>query len=330
MVDDRSFQPRAGIDYPRDLAEFHRFFRNEESCQRYLHQFRWKEGFVCPRCRRSSNPWQARRDVLLCPHCRFEARLTAGTVFEGTRKPLRLWFLAMWELTSQKYGANALGMQRVLGLGSYATAWAWLHKLRRAMVRPGRDRLQGCVEVDETYVGGEETGAKGRQTIKKAIVAIAVELKDDNGVGRIRLRHVPDIGARSLQSFVTDVVEHGSIVRTDGLRSYAGLELLKFRYTVIKVTDSHDPARVQMPSAHRVASLLKRWVLGTFQGSVSKEHLQYYLDEFTFRFNRRASKARGMLFYRLLEQAALVGHTGTRQLFKKTGRGLRPLSGGAK
>jgi len=329
MADDARFVPKAGIDYPRDLAEFHQFFRNEESCRRYLRRVRWRNGFLCHACGSSSNPWHGRRDVLLCTHCHSETRLTAGTVFEGTRKPLSLWFLAIWELTTQKYGANALGLQRVLGLGSYTTAWAWLHKLRRAMVRPGRDRLHGTIEVDESYVGGEETGVKGRQTIKKAIVAIAVEL-NDVGIARIRLRHVPDITAKSLQSFVTDVVEHGSTVRTDGLPSYVGLDSLRFNHRVTVLSDSHDPAHIQMPSVHRIASLVKRWLLGTLQGAVSKEHLPYYLDEFTFRFNRRTSKARGMLFYRLVEQAVLVGHVSTRQLFKKTGRGVRRSSGGAK
>jgi transposase-like protein len=329
MADGSDFVPRAGIDYPRDLTEFHEFFHSEESCRRYLEKVRWRDGFRCPACGRGGNPWNARRDVLLCPHCRFETRLTAGTVFEGTRKPLRLWFLAMWELTSQKYGANALGLQRVLGLGCYVTAWAWLHKLRRAMVRPGRDRLHGCVEVDESYVGGEESGVKGRKTIKKAIVAIAVELPD-SGIGRIRLRHVPDLSSKSLQTFVTDVVDHGSTVRTDGLSSYAGLNSLRFKHDAHVLSDSRDPAHVQMPSVHRIASLLKRWLLGTLQGSVTKEHLPYYLDEFTFRFNRRTSKARGMLFYRLVEQAVLAGHVSTRQLFKNTGRGLRQPSGGVK
>jgi transposase-like protein len=268
-------------------------------------------------------------DVLVCPHCRCKTRLTAGTVFEGTRKPLKMWFLAMWDLTSQKYGANALGLQRDLGLRSYTTAWAWLHKLRRAMVRSGRDRLHGHVEVDESYIGGEESNVKGRQTTKKAIVAIAVELNDGR-MGRIRLRHVTDITAKSLQSFVTDVVEHGSTVRTDGLSSYDGLNSLKFKHDVTVLSDSHDPAHVQMPSVHRVAALLKRWLLGTLQGSVSTEHLAYYLDEFAFRFNRRTSNSRGMLFYRLLEQALLVGHVSTKQLFKKTGRGVRRSVGAAK
>ena len=234
-------------------------------------------------------------------------------MFEGTRKPLKVWFQAMWELTSQKYGANALGLQRVLGLGSYTTAWAWLHKLRRAMVRPGRERLSGVVEVDESYLGGKEEGVRGRQTVDKALVAIAVELKDD-GIGRIRLRLVHDLTAASLQSFVTDVVEHGSTVRTDGLPSYKGLGSLNFKHQIAVLSSTSDLAHVQMPSVHLVAALLKRWILGTFQGSVSKKHLPYYLDEFTFRFNRRSSKARGMLFYRLIEQACVVGHTTTRQL----------------
>jgi transposase-like protein len=217
----------------------------------------------------------------------------------------------------------------VLDLKSYTTAWAWLQKLRRAMVRPGRDRLSGSVQVDESYVGGEETGVRGRKTVQKAIVAIAVEVKED-AIGRIRLRHVPDLSATSLQSFVTDVVHHGSTVQTDGLSSYEGLASLGFGHKATVLSRSHDPAHVQMPHVHRVASLLKRWLMGTLQGSVSREHLPYYLDEFTFRFNRRTSRARGMLFYRLAEQSLRTGPIHLKQLFKKTGRGRRQKSGGAK
>lgn len=322
------FVPRPGVDYPRNLVEFNEFFATEGNCRRYLERLRWRDGFVCRTCGRSGEPWSARRDVLLCGHCHAETRVTAGTIFEGTRKPMRLWFLAMWELTSQKYGANALGLQRVLGLSSYKTAWAWLHKLRRAMVRPGRDRLRRCVEVDESYVGGEEAGVRGRQTIKKAIVAIAVEL-EDNGFGRIRLRHVPDVSARSLLGFVSEVVEPGAIVQTDGWPSYAGLGSCGFVHQVTVLSASPDPAHVLMPAVHRVASHLKRWLLGTLQGGISREHLPHYLDEFTFRFNRRTSRARGMLFYRLAEQAVQIDHVSTKDLFKKTGRGRR-ISGGAK
>jgi transposase-like protein len=223
----------------------------------------------------------------------------------------------MWELTSQKYGANALGLQRALGLGSYVTAWAWLHKLRRAMVRPGRDRLFGPVEVDESYVGGEEVGVHGRQTIKKAIVVIAVEMKK-HGFGRIRLRHVPDVTGDSLTSFVTDVVQSGAVVQTDGWSGYAKLQSLGFDHEVTVLQNLSDPAHVHMPGVHRVAALLKRWLLGTLQGGISKEHLPYYLDEFTFRFNRRTSRARGLLFYRLISQAVQTEHTSTHELFAKT------------
>ena len=175
------------------------------------------------------------------------------------------------------------------------------------------------MEVDESYLGGKQAEVRGRETVNKALVAIAVELKD-SGIGRIRLRLVPDPRAASLQSFVTDVVEHGSTVRTDGLPSYRGLDSLNFKHQITVLPSTSDPAHVQMPSVHRVAALLKRWILGTYQGSVSKEHLPYYLDEFTFRFNRRSSKARGTLFYRLVEQACLVGHTNTRQLYRRAAR----------
>jgi transposase-like protein len=304
------------------LVEFEEFFPDEDSCQRYLERLKWPDGFVCPACGEVGQAWRARRGVLLCPHCRKETSVTAGTIFEGTRKPLRLWFLVVREITSQKYGANALGIQRILGLKSYRTAWAWLHKLRRAMVRPGRSRLGDEVEVDECYVGAEEAGLRGRQTIQKAIVAIAVEFNDGQ-IGRIRMRHVPNVSAKSLVGFVTDVVEPGSVVRTDGWPSYSRLGAQGFHHRVAVLSASPDPAHVLMPSVHRVASLLKRWVRGTLQGGISKEHLPYYLDEFTFRFNRRSSRARGMLFYRLLEQAVRTGHIATHDLFKGTGRGRR-------
>jgi len=203
--------------------------------------------------------------------------VTAGTVFEGTRKPLRLWFMAIWEVTSQKYGANALGVQRVLGLRSYTTAWAWLHKLRRAMVRPGRDGLAGLVEIDESYLGGKEAGVRGRQSIHKAIVAIAVEFSEGK-MGRIRLCHIPDVSAGSLEPFVIDAVQVGSIVHTDGWRGYWGLAKLGYPHEVTVLSASPDPAHVLMPHVHRVASLLHRWFLGMLQGGISKEHLPYYLD----------------------------------------------------
>ena len=224
-------QLRGGVDYPRTRLELDEFFPDDAACLEYVEGLRWPEGFVCVGCGGLGEVWRASRGRLVCPHCRRQTSVLAGTVFHRTRSPLRLWFLAAWELTSQKYGANALGLQRVLGLGSYKTAWVWLHKLRRAMVRPDRDQLSGVVQVDESYVGGVEAGVRGRETIKKAIVAIAAEV-DGRKIGRIRLRWVPDLSAPVLRGFVKDSIAPASTVHTDGWPSYQGLAKLGFRHTV--------------------------------------------------------------------------------------------------
>jgi transposase-like protein len=208
----------------------------------------------------------------------------------------------MWFVTSQKYGASALGLKRVLGLGSYNTAWTWLHKLRRAMVRPGRDQLTGSVEVDETYVGGVGAKIRGRGAERKVIVAIAAEVKG-RGPGRIRMSVIPDVSAASLRKFVSINVRKRAEVRTDGWSGYKGIEKLEYRHVVKNISESGDHAHIAMPRVHQVASLLDRWWLGIHQGAIRPSHLDYYLDEFTFRFNRRSSRARGLLFYRLMEHA---------------------------
>jgi len=216
--------------------------------------------------------------------------------------PLTTWFRAIWYVTSQKNGVSALGLQRVLGLGSYKTAWAMLHKLRRAMVRPGRDRLRGVVEVDETYWGAEEPGVIGRRTVQRALVIVAAE-EDGKGIGRIRLRCIPNLTKVSLHGFIGQSVEPGSTVRTDGLNAYLGLE----GYFHDRQIQRHQAEGENLlPRVHRVVSLLKRWLLGTHQGAIGQNHLGYYLDEFTFRFNRRNSASRGKLFYRLVQQAVQV------------------------
>jgi transposase-like protein len=248
--------------------------------------------------------------------------VTAGTIFQGTRKPLTLWFRAIWWVTSQKTGTSALGLQKILGLRSYQTAWTWLHKLRRAMVRPGRDQLSGRVEVDETYVGGEEEGVLGRQTHKKARVVIAAE-EDDKRIGRIRMRRIESVSRKELHSFVRVSVAPGSTVHTDGWWAYRGLEKHGYRHKVTVLSRADESASELLPRVHRVASLLKRWLLGTHQGAVSREHLDYYLDEFTFRFNRRTSRHRGKLFYRLLRQAVEIQPTSYRQMVRHA-RGRKP------
>jgi hypothetical protein len=189
-------QLRAGIDYPKNLSEFDRFFPDEAACERYLEKLRWPAGFVCPSCRHSGDVWCSARG-LLCPACNRRAYVTAGTIFEKTRKPLKLWFIAAWEITGHKYGTNALNLMRMLGLNSYQTAWAWLHKFRRAMVRPERDLLAGIVEIDETFVGAEVKGGGGRHTGNKAIVSVAVEILDGRKLGRIRMTRIPAVYPRA-------------------------------------------------------------------------------------------------------------------------------------
>jgi transposase-like protein len=229
----------------------------------------------------------------------------------------------MWWVVAQKNGASALGLKRVVGLGSYETAWAWLHKLRRAMVRPGRDQLTGEVEVDETFVGGVEKGGGRRHVGKKALVAIAAQV-DGKGVGRIRLGVVRDSSADSLVPFVKQSVAPGSAVITDGLTSYLGLEAAGFVHRQRVVRGSGKEADTLLPRVHLVASLLKRWLLGTHQGRVEREHLPYYLDEFTFRFNRRTSRSRGLLFFRLMEQTVTLGPLPRQALVGGTRRAAPP------
>jgi transposase-like protein len=242
------------------------------------------------------------RGLWLCGGCRRQTSVTAGTIFQDSHLPLSVWFRAMWYVTSQKNGTSALAIQRLLGLGSYKTAWALLHKLRRAMVRPGRDRLQGTVEVDEAYWGGDEAGMVGRQTEQKALIVVAAE-EDGAGIGRIRLRRIATPDRANLHGFIRAAIEPGSTVRTDGLNAY---RRLKGYVHDRQVQRQQSPDEHLLPRVHRVISLLKRWLLGTHQGAVGHDYLDYYLDEFTFRFNRRTSKSRGKLFYRLAQQAVQV------------------------
>jgi transposase-like protein len=250
-----------------------------------------------------------------CAECRRATTATAGTILADTRLPLRTWFRAAWYLTNQKQGVSALGLQRALGLGSYETAWAMLHKFRRAMVRPGRELLDGTIEVDETYVGGAVPGKRGRGALGKTIVAIAVEAR---GVGESRsgsrwavsdLLASPTCRRPTLTQFVQDFCTPGSVIYTDHWVGYNGLTTEGFKHHATNISASGDPAHVAMRRVHRIASLLKRWLLGTHQGGIGVRQADFYLDEFVFRFNRRRSKHVGLLFYRLLEQAVASGHT---------------------
>lgn len=292
------------VDFPGNLLEFEARFTSEDACRLYLERVRWPSGFICPRCK-SSQAWKLDSGLWHCGGCRRQTSVTAGTIFDATRKPLTLWFRVMWFITSRKSGASALDMQQQLGFTRYETVWTWLHKLRRAMVRPDRDLLSGEVEVDETYVGGVENGVHGRETNTKLIVVIAAE-KRGEGTGRIRLGHIPDVTAASLLPFVRNSIVKPSIVHTDAWGAYGALSESGYQHEVTNISRTELMAHELLPRVHRVASLLKRWMLGTLQGAVFSKHLQYYLDEFTFRFNRRTSSMRGKLFYRLVQQATAV------------------------
>ncbi len=306
-------------NYPRTLAEFESQFSSERACREYLFHLRWPDGFVCPHCGYKKG-WQISNMTLECASCSYQCSVTAGTIFHRTRLPLQTWFRAIWWVTSQKTGASALGLQHILGLGSYRTAWSWLHKLRRAMVRPGRERLSGTIEMDEIYVGGEKEGKRGRGAAGKSLVVIATEI-NKRRIGRIRLCRVDNASADNLGVAAQESIELGAVIHTDGWVGYNRLGSLGYIHEIVR--DDGEIGENLLPSCHRVAALLKRWLLGTHQGAISHEHLDYYLDEFTFRFNRRTSRHRGKLFLRLLENAMEIEPVTYKQLSKGI-RGRKP------
>lgn len=286
-------------DYPKTLDELEMRFIDDNACRAYLYSLRWPNGFICPKCSGIRTSPIA-NGLHLCLDCNHKASVLQGTIFQDSHLPLRTWFRAMWYVCVQKNGASALGLQRALGLGSYRTSWLMLHKLRKAMVRPGRDKLSGEIEFDETYVGGVRQGKRGRGAAGKSIVVVAVE-KRGRGIGRIRMMCVPSFSAADLRNAMALMVEDGATIITDGLSSYNFLP--KHGYTHIVEHESEDIEECRLSRCHLVASLMKRWILGTLQGSISYEHLEDYLNEFAFRFNRRKSQSRGKLFYRLAQYA---------------------------
>ena len=296
----------AGRDYPRTYREFVGMFPDDEACAAYLEGLRWPGGFICPACAGAVTPWRHTRGRLVCPACRHHASVTAGTILDKTRTPMTTWFEAAWHVTTAKNGLSAKTLERTLGT-RYRVAWAMLQRFRVAMVRAERSQLAGDVEVDEAYIGGVEHGGKRGRGSTKSVVVIAVEIKHPKGFGRTRMRVVPDASSANLVPFVRDVVAPGTVIRTDGWSGYNDLLKLGYAHKRTVLSSPADPAHISMPGVHRLASLLKRWILGTHQGSVTPNHLQSYLEEFTFRFNRRASRSRGLVFRRLLEQAVATG-----------------------
>lgn len=294
-----------GHDYPNTYREFVKMFTDDATCEAFLAQLRWPEGFICPACKKASTPWNESRGRLACPYCRHQTSVSAGTIFDKTRTPLTTWFEAAWHVTTAKNGMSAKTLERTMGI-RYRVAWTMLQRFRVAMVDSERKQLSGDVEIDETLVGGVQHGGKRGRGTTKSIVVIAVEIKHPKGFGRVRMRYIPNASGESLLPFVCDVVAPGSVVHTDGWGGYN--ELSKYGYTrdMTVMSSSDDLAHVSMPGVHRIASLLKRWILGTHQGSVVHDHLQSYLEEYTFRFSRRTSRSRGLVFRRLLEKAVVT------------------------
>lgn len=290
--------------YPRTFEEFLEWFSSEDDCAAYLAWIRWPEGFACPGCG-GTKAWRTDRGLLHCQGCNKQTSVTAGTLFEDSRKPLRLWFHVMWLMMAQKTGLSARNLCDTYGFGSYQTAWGWLQKLRSGMIRIGRERLNGRVEVDEAYVGGEKEGLRGRGAAGKTLVLVAVEGDTKKVLGRVRFRCVAAINRETVGAFARDYIEPGATVVTDGLAIYDKLGAAGFDHRP-QVGKTGEAERKQLDHVHLVISLLKRWLGGTHQGAVLPSHLQAYLDEFSFRFNRRLSQHRGKLFYRLMQQAVTI------------------------
>jgi transposase-like protein len=291
-------------NYPKDFQEFLAQFATEQDCWNYLIEMRWSDGYICPQCQ-SSEYWLTAKHKIHCTGCQKEMSITSGTLFQETKKPLLLWFHIMWWVVAQKTGVSAQNLTDFMGFGSYETAWLWLHKLRRAMVRAGREKLSGTVEVDEIYIGGNETGRDkcGRGAEDKLLVVVAVECIGKQ-IGRVRFRIISEASAENLIPFIEDTVERGSTVNTDGWKGYAPLSKRDdYNHKAYPIANSGKKAHELLPHVHLVDSLVKRWINGTHQGRISKKHLEYYLDEFAFRFNRKMSTHRGKLFYRLMQQA---------------------------
>ena len=294
-------------DLPGDLMEFARRFSDEDACEEVLRRWRYgDQTFRCPACGHTKAWYLATRRLDECCGCGRQTSLTAGTVFHGTRRPLSKWFFAMFLFVSSKQGVSALELARQIGV-SYPTAWTWLHKLRSALGLRSMQLLHGLVEVDETYEGGVEHGKTGRGSVAKALIGGAVEIaRDDRGYGRARLRVIPDASAATLKSLLQQTVEPGASVLTDGWHGYSTQATEGFTHYAVDVATSGKEAHEVLPGVHRVFSLMHRVLLATHQGAVSKKHLQRYLDEFAFRFNRRRSASRGLLFQRLLSAAVMA------------------------
>lgn len=298
-----------------NLIEFIDSFATDIECRKYLLSMRWEQGYICAQC--GHDEYWANEEIsyCICRKCRHRISLLAGTVMQDSKLPVRVWLVAMWLFATQKDGISAKSLQENLGLRSYRSAWSLLHKLRVAMVRADRDKLSGMVEIDEEYIGGVlEGGKRGRGSENKQLVAVAVQLERipsdnpnrstlrDYRLSKIRAKHISDASKLELHSFIKENIAVGSTLIRDGWAGYSGIDDEGYHSEVTKVSKATSEDE-KLPHVHLAISLIKRWILGTYQGNIDESNLQTYLEEFTFRFNRKTSHSRGWLFYRMVQGA---------------------------
>lgn len=289
--------------YPKNLREFDKIFSSDEACLHFLENVRWSNGFKCQSCQHDQY-WPLGPGLRRCQSCRFKNYVRAGSIFDSSHLNLKTWFHAIWWVTTQKTGVSALNLQKNIGLGSYRSAWLLLHKIRNAMIHADRSQLQGNVEVDEAFIGGVRSGKRGRGAEGKQLIVIAAEYSGEKRVGRARILRIPDASAPTLEAFILANIAEGSTIHTDGWPSYNGVADLGYRH-LPRPSETVNPDEL-LPRINIVTSLLKRWLLGTLHGRLDPKHMDHYFEEFIFRFNRRTSKVRGLLFQRVIENSFRV------------------------
>lgn len=294
------------MEYPKNFREFDRTFANDEACLRFLEQVRWGKEFKCQRCD-ANKFWTMSTGLRRCQSCRFKNSVKAGAIFQSSRLPLKTWFQGIWWITVQKNGVSALNFQKNIGIGSYETSWVLFHKIRKAMIQVDRSLLQGDVEVDEAFIGGVRSGKRGRGAEGKELIVIAAEFSGKSRIGRIRIQRIPDASANSLEQFITANITKGSTIHTDGWNGYTNVNKLGYKHLPQK-SHTVDPDEL-LPRINCVTAHLKRWLMGTLHGRLDPKHMSNYFEEFVFRFNRRTSNARGLLFQRVLENSIKVEPT---------------------
>jgi len=301
--------------YPENFIDFIDYFATDLDCRNYILAMRWGNGFTCSTCGHNEYWTNEKISYCICRECRHRISLLAGTVMQDSKLPVRVWFAAMWLFVTQKDGISAKSLQENLGLCSYRSSWSLLHKLRVAMVRSDREKLSGVVEVDEEYIGGVlEDGKKGRGSENKQLVVVAVQLEKipgnnpnrpllrDYRLAKIRAKHIPNASKIELHNFIKENIEKGSTIIRDGWAGYSGIDDEGYHSEIIKMSEATSEEE-KLPHIHLAISLIKRWILGTYQGNIDENNLQIYLEEYAFRFNRKTSHNRGWLFYRMVQGA---------------------------